>query len=263
MNTTADRAPDDGPGGAQVDPGDVYESNIALYEDPALVEGVDYARPFRRDELFSDGDPRTGVVDRTAVIAPHGGGIEFGTSELCVAIAGRHPATLQVIPGIGTTYGYWMFEGLRTADNAVLHVTATHCNDAAALSVCGSVLNALAVHGCTTQRAKLPDDAEAVLVGGRNATFKQRLLDAFADAEIDALDAAGNLALRGEESDNIVNRTLLGMGAQLEITAPLRARMFEDNTRPRRRDTTTATFWTVVTACRIAIARLESEQPIL
>lgn len=263
MITTADGAPDDGSGGARVDAEDVYESNIALYQDPALVEGVDYARRYRRDELFSDGDPRTGVVDRTAVIAPHGGGIEFGTSELCVAIAGRHPATLEVVPGTGTTYGYWMFEGLRTAGNAVLHVTATNCNDAVALSTCGGVLNALAVHGCTTARAKLPDDAEAVLVGGRNATFKQRLLDAFTDAEIDAIDAADNVALRGEEPDNIVNRTLLGMGAQLEITAPLRARMFDDNTRPRRKDTTTAVFWTVVAACRIAIAQVEVEQPTL
>ena len=52
---------------------------------------------------------------KTAVIAPHGGGIETGTSELCLAVAGYHPATLEVTPPGGVTYDYWMFEGLRSA----------------------------------------------------------------------------------------------------------------------------------------------------
>lgn len=45
-----------------------------------------------------------------AVDAPHGGGIEPGTSELCLAIAGYHPASLAQTGG--PTYDYWMLEGL-------------------------------------------------------------------------------------------------------------------------------------------------------
>ena len=73
---------------------DTYPSNSALYLDPNLVETVDYARRYRRHELFGDGLPQKCAVARTTVIAPHGGGIEFGTSELCLAIAGYDPATL-------------------------------------------------------------------------------------------------------------------------------------------------------------------------
>jgi phage replication-related protein YjqB (UPF0714/DUF867 family) len=242
---------------------DTYASNTALYQDPNLVETVDYARRYRRQELFDDGLPDHGPVAKTTIIAPHGGGIEFGTSELCLAIAGYHPATLAVVPGTGVTYDYWMFEGLRAADNAALHVTSTHCDDGVAVSLCGGALNALALHGCSTARAGLPDDAEVVLVGARNAILKQHLLREFASVGVDAIDAAGIDQLNGDEPANIVNRTLLGMGGHLEITAPLREAMFGKNTCAQRKDTTTEVFWAFTAACRNALARLEAGQVIL
>jgi phage replication-related protein YjqB (UPF0714/DUF867 family) len=242
---------------------DIYPSNTALYSDPNLVETVDYARRFRRQELFDDGLPDKCGIPRTTVIAPHGGGIEFGTSELCLAIAGYHPATLAVPPGTGVTYDYWMFEGLRASDNSELHVTSTHCDDGVALSLCGQALNVLALHGCSATQAGLPDDAEVALVGGRNATLKLRLLEELAAAGLQAIDAVDHESLNGDEPANITNRTLLGMGGHLEITGPMRSAMFTENTRPRRRFTTTAVFWDFAVACRNAIARIEAEQIIL
>ena len=242
---------------------DTYPKNTALYQDTSLVETVDYARRYRRHGLFDDGLAEHGAVPRTTIIAPHGGGIEFGTSELCLAIAGYHPATLTVAAGTGVTRDYWMFEGLRPIGNGELHVTSTHCDDAVAESLCGGALNALALHGCTTAQAGLPEDAAVALVGGRNATLKQRLLDEFAAAGVTASDAAGIEQLNGDEPTNIVNRTLLGMGGHLELTGPLRLAMFGVNTRLRRKDTTTEAFWTFVAACRNALARLEAEQIIL
>jgi hypothetical protein len=114
---------------------DTYPSNTALYLDPNLLETVDYARRYRRHELFDDGLPTKCAVAKTTIIAPHGGGIEFGTSELCLAIAGYDPATLAVVPGTGITYDYWMFEGLRASNNSQLHVTSTHCDDGVAVSL--------------------------------------------------------------------------------------------------------------------------------
>jgi phage replication-related protein YjqB (UPF0714/DUF867 family) len=35
-----------------------------------------------------------GPLARTVILAPHGGGIEKGTSELCLAVAGYHPERL-------------------------------------------------------------------------------------------------------------------------------------------------------------------------
>ncbi len=242
---------------------DSYPSNTALYLDPHLVETVDYARRYRRQELFDDGLPRKCAVSKTAIIAPHGGGIEFGTSELCLAIAGYQPATLAVTPGTGVTYDYWMFEGLRASNNRQLHVTSTHCDDGVAVSLCAGALNVLALHGCSTSQAGLPDEAEVVLVGGRNAILKQLLLDEFAAAGLGAIDAVDLDALNGDEPTNITNRTLLAMGGQVEITGPLRLAMFTENTRLQRKNTTTEVFWAFAAACRNALARLEAGQVLL
>jgi len=242
---------------------DTYEHNTDLYKDPNLVETVDYARRYRRQELFDDGLPDHCAVAKTTIIAPHGGGIEFGTSELCLAIAGYHPATLAVRPGTGVTYDYWMFEGLRADNNSVLHVTSTNCDDGVAVSLCAGALNALALHGFSASRAGLPEDAQVVLVGGRNAALKQHLLEELAAAELNAIDAVDHHDLNGNEVENIVNRTLLGMGGHLELTGPLREAMFGVNTRPQRKDTTTEVFWKFAAACRRALARLEAGQVIL
>src|SRR5215207_4035760 len=103
---------------------DLYPSNTALYADPGLVEGVDYARRSRRHERFDNQLTGGCAIARTTVIAPHGGGIEPGTSELCLAVAGYHPATLDATPPGGVTFDYWMFEGLRRTGNGDLHVTS-------------------------------------------------------------------------------------------------------------------------------------------
>jgi phage replication-related protein YjqB (UPF0714/DUF867 family) len=242
---------------------DIYDSNTALYLDPGLVESVDYARRYRRHGLFDDGLAEKCGVPKTTIIAPHGGGIEFGTSELCLAIAGYHPATLVVTPGTGVTYDYWMFEGLRADNNSELHVTSTNCDDGVAFSLCAGVLNVLALHGLDAAQAGLPDDAQTVLVGGRNETLKRLLLREFETADLDAIDAVDHDALNGDEVTNITNRTLLGMGGHLELTGPLRKAMFDDDSRPQRKHTTTKVFWDFVAACRNALARLEAEQEIL
>jgi phage replication-related protein YjqB (UPF0714/DUF867 family) len=242
---------------------DTYCSNTDLYQDPNLEEGVDYARRFRRQEAFDDSPDGKGRVTRTTIIAPHGGGIEFGTSELCLAVAGYHPATLEVTPPGGVPYDYWMFEGIRSSDNSQLHVTSTHCDDGVALSLCAGSLNVLAQHGCTTKQAGLDENAQAVLVGGRNALLKRALLLEFSEKEIWAIDAIDHGAINGDDQTNIANRTLLGMGGHLEITGPLRLAMFDKNTREDRKNTTTCVFWRFVEACRNAIAQIEAGQQVL
>jgi hypothetical protein len=83
-----------------------------------------------------------------------------------------------------------MFEGLRPADNDELHVTSTRCDDGTAVSFCAGSLNALALHGCRPDTVGLPPGSATVLVGGRNFSFKQYLLEASADRLLDARDAA-------------------------------------------------------------------------
>ncbi|MFF7587816.1 poly-gamma-glutamate hydrolase family protein [Kitasatospora purpeofusca] len=244
---------------------DTYASNTALYSDPALAEGVDYGRRSRR-HLVDDQNPaaRAGIV-RTTVIAPHGGGIEGGTSELCLAVAGYHPADLAPTPAAGPVHDFWMFEGLRSSGNSALHVTSTHCDDTVARAMCAGSLNVLSLHGCTAAQAGLEAGAAAVLVGGLNPTFRQYLMEQFAAAGIRAVTASGEEEIAGISPENICNRSLLGMGAQLETTTELRAAMFAPgrNTRTERAANTLPLFWAFTNAVRTAVQRLEATQPVL
>lgn len=232
---------------------DLYPSNTTLYADPALTEGVDYARRYRRHPAFDDSDATAYPFPDTVVLALHGGGIEPGTSELCVAVAGYHPATGSPEPVNGPTYDYWMFEGIRASNNSPLHVTATHCDDPIALALTAGARSAVSLHGCTPAQAGLPDNTAAVLVGGLDNALKNLMLASFATAGIAAYDAASIPALGGDDPANIVNRTLVARGVQLELTTPLRTAMFTTNTRAQRRNTTTATFWQFANAVRTAL----------
>ena len=50
-------------------------------------------------------------------MAPHGGSIEQGTTELTKALADKG------------NYDYYSFEGIRPKNNSELHVTSTHYDD--------------------------------------------------------------------------------------------------------------------------------------
>ena len=241
------------PGDTEQEAADRYCSNTALYADPALTEGVDYGRRYRRHATFDDSGSASVALPQTVILAVHGGVIEPGCSELCLAVAGYHPATMAVTPPEGPGYDFWMFEGLRPVDNDTLHVTSIHCDDPVAEVLCAGTPGALALHGCTPARAGLPNGTPAVLVGGLDAELKDRLLIAYADAGVPAVDAAGRPGLDGSDPCNIVNRTFAGRGAQLELTTPLRAAMFGINTATQRKHTTTAAFWQFVAATRQAL----------
>jgi phage replication-related protein YjqB (UPF0714/DUF867 family) len=240
-------------------------STTALYANPAWTEGTDWGRRSRRHLV--DDQSRTGRAPflRSTVIAPHGGGIEGGTSELCLAIAGYHPADLAPTPVAGPVHDFWMFEGLMSGGNGALHVTSTHCDDTIARSLCAGSLNVVSLHGCQPEQAGLEPGAAAVLVGGLNSTFRQYLMEEFTAAGIRAVTASGEEEIAGIDPDNICNRTLLGMGAQLEMTTALRTAMFAagKNTVADRATNLLPSFWTFTAATRRAIDRLEAGQTVL
>jgi phage replication-related protein YjqB (UPF0714/DUF867 family) len=183
-------------------------------------------------------------------------------------VAGYHPANLPVTPPGGVTYDYWMFEGIRPEDNRILHVTSTGCDDLVAVSLCAGALGALSLHGFDPA-PELPPDEQIVLAGGANPTLKDLLMTRLDDAHIKVQAVGRGAELDGDSPCNIVNRTLpvgdppapLG-GVQLELSTPLRDAMFTENSRPRRRHTTTEVFWTFVAACRDALDRFEAEPAI-
>lgn len=247
---------------------DLYSSNTDLYTELAGKEGTLFARRYKRHEMTDVSDGQRYPFNRTTIMALHGGGIEGGTSELCLAIAGYHPATLAATPADGPAHDYWMFEGIASADNGDLHVTSTNNDDRVALSMAAGSLNVLSLHGCRKEQAGTPaGKPEAVVVGGLNTAFKTCLHEEFQAAGFQTVDGSTVPALAGENPENICNRTLLRKGAQLEMTTELRQSLFDEGhfTRLDRPTHTNERFTAFVAAARKAIARLETraDQAIL
>jgi phage replication-related protein YjqB (UPF0714/DUF867 family) len=241
-----------------------YATNSELYADTTnLTEGIDWARRFHIHGRFDDSPARTAEGTRTVILAPHGGGIERGTSELCLAVAGYHPANLPIIPPAGVTYDYWMFEGIRPDDNKFLHVTSTGCDDLVAVLLCAGALGALSLHGFKPENLDPPrsPNEQVVFVGGCDDLLRPLLVEALRKVNLPVEEAAQG-EIDGDSVCNIVNRTLRGRGVQLELSEALRDTMFGDNTRPGRKHTTTEVFWRFVAACRDALDRFEATPAI-
>ncbi|MGW6565516.1 poly-gamma-glutamate hydrolase family protein [Streptomyces sp. NPDC054975] len=254
-----------------------YASNTALYRELAGQEGTTFSRRYRRHEQFDTSMTTVAPVRRTAILALHGGGIEIGTSELCLGIAGYSPSDAAGAPVLPTVHDYWMFEGLLSTGNKDLHVTSKNCDDHVAVATAASHLNVLSLHGCTFDQLKLPTstypptgDRRMAVVGGLNKAFRTELvkeLNAAGFPAIDSLAPAWASLLteyNGDHAANPCNRTMLGMGAQLELTTELRKSLFEDpDSRGGRATSWNGEFLNFRDACRRAIATVEAAQPLL
>ena len=230
---------------------DKYPTMTALYNDPANVEGVTYAKRWLRhewrqtiEEQVSD-NPET----QTAVMAVHGGGIEAGTSEIALATAGFHPATLvPIADGLGD-HDFWLFEGLLRSGNGDLHVTASNYDEPIATELVANAQRCLSLHGCTDQQAK-----GAIQIGGLDYDFRDLVLDELLTSGISA-EITTDPMLDGSIPDNIGNKTATGGCAQLEMGTSFRRSLFDVNNRQQRKNTTNAQFWLFVGALRRAMNR--------
>ncbi|WP_258527955.1 poly-gamma-glutamate hydrolase family protein [Streptomyces sp. NBRC 110611] len=247
--------------------GDKYHSHTDLYTKLPNGEGTEYTRRYRRHEMADDDMALSSPYIRTMIMAMHGGGIEPGTSELCLGIAGYDPRDLTARPAGGPVYDYWMFEGLRkpsqsnpgVPSNRELHVTAKNCDDHVALSMAASSLNVLSLHGCTAEQAGAPAKRpEAVVIGGRNTAFQRYLTEELRAAGFQTVDGATKPDLNGDHVRNPCNRTMLGKGGQLELTTELRRSMFKTFSQTGRRTSYNDAFRKFTDACRAAIIRLEA-----
>ena len=134
------------------------------------------------------------------VLAPHGGTIEIGTSELAERVA-------------GTEHSLFLFEGLKPyGANRDLHITSHRFDHPRCLALAATCDVTLAIHGCRGE--------SHIYVGGLDleltALLGQRLATAGLTASIDGHRYPGRHPL------NICNRSARGRGAQLEVTNDLR-----------------------------------------
>ena len=161
------------------------------------VRGRDYALAYL--------DRSSDVV----IMAPHGGGIEPGTSVIAKVIA-REDLSL------------YLFEGLMTSGNRRLHITSHRFEEPTALAALRSARWVVTVHGYRSARRR-------VLVGGLDGELVSLIRQSL---EASRFRVEG--ARRGLEAvhpRNIANRGKRSRGVQLEISRGLRRALKRD---PRR-----------------------------
>jgi phage replication-related protein YjqB (UPF0714/DUF867 family) len=159
-------------------------------------------------------DYRIRVVQReapVAIIAPHGGSIEPGTSEITLAIA-------------GDGYRSYVFEGTKKRNNGRLHITSERFIEPRCLELIADCGRVVAIHGMAGS------DHEFVEVGGRDEPLRDAICNALLAARFEA-GVAITPGLTGQSVQNICNRGSNGAGAQLEITRALRDALREDEVR--------------------------------
>lgn len=139
------------------------------------------------------------MTSSTLIIAPHGGDIEAGTSELAASVA-------------GDDHNLYCFEGLNTNCFRDLHVTSHRFDDPIVLDLAARAAIVVALHGCKGDRS--------IFVGGRDGELVALLTGRLVEAGFPA--RSDNHAFPAINPDNICNRGSRGVGAQLELTRDLR-----------------------------------------
>jgi phage replication-related protein YjqB (UPF0714/DUF867 family) len=233
---------------------DKYPSMTKLYEDPANVEGTTYGKRWRRHEWIQllEAQATDNPEGQKVVLAIHGGGIEGGTSEIALAVAGYHPATFAHATDCYGLHDLWIFEGLLRSGNSDLHVTATNYDDPIALKLVQISKRCLSLHGLSDAAAH-----GKIHIGGRDIELRSIVLEELKAAGI-AADLATETDTNASDSANICNKTTSGAGVQLEMGTTYRASLFAPgcNTRELRRNNTNANFCKLVTALRRAMSRV-------
>lgn len=152
------------------------------------------------------------AIDRRsaiAVVAPHGGFIEPGTSQLTQEIAGED-------------FSSYIFAGLRPGrHHRELHITSTNFDEKRCLDLISHTHTVLGIHGRSDC-----DDPETIFLGGRDLVLKSQIE---AEFERGGFKSTGKgHRLPGVEPDNICNRGISSSGVQLEIPRSLRDRLLGD-----------------------------------
>jgi phage replication-related protein YjqB (UPF0714/DUF867 family) len=168
---------------------DKYTSFAAL-EAGGEIAGRDYNTTVR-ERLQS------GVL----IVAPHGGSIEIGTTELADLIA-------------GTEYSLFAFNGLKfRGRNRDLHITSHNFDHPECVALAARHPIVLAVHGCK-------GNSSQIYVGGLDDELTTLLTERLVAASLPAI-ASGH-KYPGRNPLNICNRGARARGAQLEFTLDLR-----------------------------------------
>ena len=176
------------------------ESTAEVPDADSYRSFADLARVQRRGRDY-DIFVRRRVGSRIAVIAPHAGEIEDGTSEIARAIAGED-------------FNLYLFEGRRAKHNfRALHLTSHRFDEPQCLALIAGCTTVIAVHGCAGTES-------ALLLGGRDHGLRDRLAAGLHAGGVTAMTHGH--AYPAVHPRNICNRGATRRGVQVEFPDPLR-----------------------------------------
>lgn len=153
----------------------------------------------------------TGIL----LLAPHGGNIEPGCSEIADACAAEE-------------HSLYSFEGLKPSGNWGLHIASTRFDEPTCMQLLQQSTTAIVIHGC-----RQADDT--VYLGGLDAILAERIGRFLRDA---GFNIGSKNGIEGRSRCNICNLCGNSMGVQLEVSFSLRCRMFANLKADGRRRTT-------------------------
>ena len=138
---------------------------------------------------------------RVLVIAPHGGKIEPGTTEIAEAVA-------------GTDHSFYSFEGLKANGNGVLHIESHLFDEPCALQAVEKADIVITIHGQIDQKDAF------VMIGGLNDGLGSEIKRQLEANGFQTRPPAKGL--EGLDPMNICNRGRSRCGVQLEISRKIR-----------------------------------------
>ncbi|WP_375434134.1 poly-gamma-glutamate hydrolase family protein [uncultured Hymenobacter sp.] len=218
------------------------------------IEGTNFTKQWYRHRWHYETEKNDNEENSIFIMAPHGGSIESGTTELALATAG-FTSDFNGQPATSQTYDYFIFNGINpNKQNGKLHVTASHYDDPVATELASNSTISLSFHGCTDNQ---PNEStgmgyKACLIGGLDKPFKELLEARLVGAGFNAYITSQEM-LDGNLAKNIINKNKRNAGAQFELTSTFRESLYGVNSRSKRKTSTNINFWLFVNAIREAI----------
>lgn len=169
-----------------------------------------FARLAERERAGTDYRIHTRATQSdTLIIAPHGGGIERGTSELAAAVA-------------ADDLSLYVFEGTKRQGNRDLHITSSRFDEPTCLAMLRDAVRVVTLHGEDRSR-------DVLFLGGLDMAARQRLQAALERWRFTVVPA-DRPHLKGVDPQNICNRGRSRAGVQIEMAKGLRRTLFESLT---------------------------------
>jgi phage replication-related protein YjqB (UPF0714/DUF867 family) len=185
-------------------------------------------------------------IDRCLLVAPHGGGIEPGTSEILKAVA-----------ELGG-WAWYEFAGfLRQGNKDALHIKSTYFDEPTFLSLLPRTPFITSFHGADEAGSAV------VYVGGAWKRGREAMITSINGSSkkhgihaTDAVEHAAASTFRGIDKSNITNRGKLGEGVQLEFSREARNLVFPPNASREARGRRSKLLRPLATAIQGALSQL-------